>query len=129
MAALETIASLAAVVSALADVYTIAKEPFENYLVKRRKEITTNNVPADLIAFFGSYSDDEVKKIEERLLKCRAQFIAEGDGENRRTCLCSVLKHVHEGNAGLPSGPWSELANQLKCGLNNAPPGIVVPTR
>lgn len=116
MAGLDTIASLAAVVSALTDLYTLGKEPFEDYLRRRRETITPNTLDGGSISFFSSYSDKEVRAIEKRLLECRKRFIAEGNGLQRRKCLCSVLADVRSGNNGLPpSTSWHQLADQLSC--------------
>ncbi|MER8734234.1 hypothetical protein NKH28_31300 [Mesorhizobium sp. M1227] len=115
MAALETIASLSAVVSALADVYSIGRDTFDNYLAKRRAEITPDIVNDSTFEFFSSYDDREVKAIERRLLDCRSRFIRDGSGRDRKSCLCSILKEVQSGNNGLPPGVWSDLAHTLGC--------------
>jgi len=115
MAALETIASLAAVVSALTDVYTVGRDTYQNYLARRRREMTPSTLSQQVIVFFGTYTDEEVEAIERRLRACTERFIAEGVGGARKTCICSVLQDVQAGNNGLPDGKWKELAEALGC--------------
>jgi hypothetical protein len=115
MATLETIASVAAVGSALLEVYKFGNEPFTTVLSRSRASITPETVDAVSVATFGSYTDEEVRSIEKRLLQCRKRFIIDGDGAQRRRCMCGVLKDVAQGNGGLPGGIWSELSQQLNC--------------
>jgi hypothetical protein len=66
---------------------------------------------------FSTYSDDEVNAIARRLDECRRRFIAEGDGEQRRKCMCNALTDLKAGNGGqLPHADhWYEYWEQLRC--------------
>ena len=54
-----------------------------------------------LQAAFNTYGKNEVEAIVNRIENCRRLFIDEGSGDDRRRCLCSVLRNVSSGNNGL----------------------------
>jgi len=49
--------------------------------------------------------------------RCRSRFMQEGSGQQRITCICSVLTDAKEGSGGdLPDvGNWPDIFQQLKC--------------
>jgi predicted CopG family antitoxin len=114
MLSLEQFAALAAIISAMADMYNIGRDSFSDYLQRR------NNAPDYLSRgeilrnIFGTYSDAEVEAIKDRIESCRNRFIAEGSGKNRIACLCSVLNDVKDGNGGIiPVPEWERTHKQL----------------
>lgn len=113
MPALETVAAVSAVISAIIDVSN--SDAWNNFSeVLRRKRKDTQPTQAE-IDFFSTYRDEEMKELEKRLINCSKRFVAEGNGNARRACLCSVLTDIYDGNNGFPKEEWSKLAKQL-CG-------------
>lgn len=66
---------------------------------------------------FSTYSEAEVEEILRRLEGCRDRFISQGDGADRARCICSIFRHVMDGNGGvLPViDDWGNIFRQLKC--------------
>jgi hypothetical protein len=114
MLSLDQFAALAAIVSAMADMYNIGRDTFNDYL-KRRKNAPDYLSRGEILRnIFGTYSDDEVEAIKNRIESCRNRFIAEGSGKNRVACLCSVLNDVKDGNGGtIPIPEWERTHQQL----------------
>jgi hypothetical protein len=116
MLTLEQFSQLAAIISAMADVYTIGKESFSEYLARRQKSDRYEEQGKALQEALSTYSDAEVDAIRARIEECRSRFIYEGSGPARKTCLCSVLRDVREGNGGsLPDPEWEKYFNILGC--------------
>jgi hypothetical protein len=84
---------------------------------KHREEKDTIQESQRVSAAFSTYSDKEVKTILSRLEQCRDRFIKQGGGEDRASCLCSVLNEVKNGNGGrLPRiDDWENIYRQLGC--------------
>lgn len=108
--------AIAAMISAMADVITIGRETYETYLRLRRDDPSTAKTAEILAKAFSSYSAEEIAAIEERIKRCRGRFIEEGSGEARRTCFCSVLRDVRDGNGGtFPDPYWEATYANLGC--------------
>jgi hypothetical protein len=109
-------ASLAAIISAMIDVVQIGRETFRAYLKKRQNDPQLPARARALEAALSTYSTEEVAAIIDRIGSCRERFVAEGSGKQRRTCICSVLRDVKEGNGGtIPDPEWERAYEQLKC--------------
>lgn len=108
--------TIAATISAMADVYQIGKETYETYF-KRRLATKDNEAKARALErAFGTFSDEEVSSIDERIKGCRQRFIDQGSGQSRKSCLCSVLLEVLLGNGGsIPDPEWQRLFEALGC--------------
>lgn len=116
MLSLEQFSELAAIISAMADVYLIGRDTFSAYLTRRMRASDYQTRGQILLDVFSTYTDDEVDAIEERIKRCRDRFIREGSGNARRKCICSVLSDVKAGNGGtIPVGDWKKIYDQLKC--------------
>ena len=110
------LAALAASISAMVDVIRIGKETYEEYYLKRQDDPALQQKIAALQTGFSTYSPEEIEAIEGRLENCRKRFITEGDGGARKTCLCSVLTDVRDGNGGhIPDDEWEEAYQTLNC--------------
>jgi hypothetical protein len=108
--------ALAAVVSAMCDVIRTGRDAFEDFFENRRAAPDAEQRGASMAAAMSTYSDDEVYAIDGRIQNCRDRFIREGSGEQRKTCLCSVLHDVKDGNGGSISiDDWSNMYEQLGC--------------
>lgn len=117
MVTLEQASQLAAIVSAMADVYTVGRETFASYLRARQSDANYEAAGERLLVALGSYNDREVNRIKARIEGCRDRFIAEGGGSDRKDCLCSVLREVRDGNGGtLPDKGWQKTFEVLGCG-------------
>jgi hypothetical protein len=113
---LATWAARAAIVSAMADTLTIGGKAFEFFYTKRLQDPDLQQKALALQAAYSTYSDREVEAIKKRIEGCRDRFIAEGAGEGRKTCLCSVLQDVKDGNGGsIPVDDWKNTYDQLHC--------------
>ena len=109
--------ALAAVVSAMCDVFRTGKDAFEEFLQRRETEPQAESRGAAFAAAMSTFSQDELYAIKSRIESCRDRFIREGSGEQRKTCLCSVLTDVKVGNGGIiPIQDWSDLYEVLGCG-------------
>ncbi len=116
MITLELASQIAATISAMADVYSLGKESFSQYLDRRQKSKEYNARGEILQKALSSYGDDEIDAIDERIRACKDRFIREGSGQNRKKCLCSVLTDVRDGNGGsFPFPQWRSLYKQLGC--------------
>lgn len=116
MLTLDQFAALAAIISAMADVYTVGRDTFSDYLERRRSAPDYRQKGEALQKALSTYSDQEIDAIKDRIENCRERFIREGSGEQRKTCLCSVLNDVKDGNGGvMPVSEWDEIYNQLNC--------------
>ena len=116
MVELFSLATAAAVISAMVDVIQLGKETFQEYLSRRQRDPTLAAKEQALANAFSTYSDTEVDAIMERIESCRQRFIDEGSGVPRRNCLCSVLRDVRDGNGGtIPDPEWERNYNQLNC--------------
>jgi hypothetical protein len=114
---LSDLASIAAIVSAMCDVISTGRDTFQTFYNKRISAPDARSRGRVLRRAFSTYTDEEVGAIRDRLLGCRRRFIAEGSGPQRRTCLCSVLQDVREGNGGtIPFDDWSNVYDTLGCG-------------
>lgn len=114
MMPLSDLASLAAIVSAMCDVLSTGRETFEFFYQERLAE-PVNLQRANLLA--STFSEDELDAIRDRIGGCRRRFIHEGDGAQRKKCLCSVLTDVKDGNGGhIPDDEWERMYEQLGCG-------------
>jgi hypothetical protein len=110
-------AELAAIVSAMADVYRFGRDAFSVFLARRRAAPDYIDNGRVLQQIYSTYSDSEIEAIKERIERCRERFIAEGAGEARRRCLCSVLSDVKAGNGGtIPLPDWANIYSTLGCG-------------
>jgi len=69
---------------------------------------------------FSTFSDKEVQAIIRRIAGCRDRFIAQGGGEDRARCLCSIFRKISDGNGGvLPRvDDWQNMFRQLNCGVD-----------
>jgi hypothetical protein len=116
MIGLEHASQIAAIISAMADVYSVGKESFSQYLERRQKAKDYVSRGEILQKALSSYDDDEIDAINERIRSCKDRFIREGSGQNRKKCLCSVLTDVKDGNGGdFPFPEWDRLYRQLGC--------------
>jgi len=113
---LEVASQLAAVISAMTDVYSLGKQSFAGYLAGREKASDFQERGELLRKALSTYDDSEIKVIEKRIKGCRDRFKKEGGGRARKLCLCSVLKDVKDGNGGkFPFPEWESIYNQLGC--------------
>lgn len=111
-----SLATAAAVISAMVDVIQLGKETFQEYLNRRQKDPSLTTKAKALAEAFSTFSQPEIEAIMKRIENCRQRFIDEGSGAARRTCLCSVLRDVREGNGGtIPDPEWERNYEQLKC--------------
>jgi hypothetical protein len=111
-------ADIAAIISAMTDVFTTGLETFQYFYEARRSAPDATRRGEILRNAFSTYSDDEIKSIERRLKACRDRFINEGDGPQRRRCFCSVLGDVKDGNGGsIPIPDWDSIYKTLGCPL------------
>ncbi|MBS9477750.1 hypothetical protein [Ancylobacter radicis] len=116
MISLENASQIAAIVSAMADVYSIGRATFSQYLIQRENAKDYVSRGEALQKALSSYDDDEIEAIEKRIRSCKDRFIREGSGQSRKTCLCSVLTDVKDGNGGnFPFPEWGNLHEQLGC--------------
>jgi hypothetical protein len=116
MLSLTEFSELAAIISAMADVYSIGRETFSVYFERRRSARDFTQKGVVLQGVFSTYSDEEVDAIAKRIKNCRDRFIKEGSGESRVTCFCSVLTDVKDGNGGIiPDPDWKRIYEQLDC--------------
>jgi hypothetical protein len=116
MATLAEFAEWAAIISAMADVYTVGRATFTDFLNRRRAAPNYVARGQLLQAALSTYSDDEIEAIKKRIESCRDRFIAEGSGAQRKVCLCSVLSDVRDGNGGtIPMPDLHDIYNTLGC--------------
>lgn len=107
---------LAAVISAMIDVVRLGRDAYADFLSQRREDPDLGAKANGLAAALGTYSEDEVAAIIERIERCRRRFVAEGSGAARKRCICSVLRDVRDGNGGtLPNEEWEAAWRQLRC--------------
>jgi hypothetical protein len=66
---------------------------------------------------YMTFSDKEVEALTDRLLRCADRFVMEGDGQQRRRCICSVLLDAKEGNGDeIPDiADMPKVFEQLRC--------------
>jgi len=66
---------------------------------------------------FSTYSDREIQELIRKIEGCRDRFIAQGGGEARSRCLCSIFNEIKAGNGGsLPHiDDWERMYAALKC--------------
>ena len=106
---------IAALISGMVDVINLGV-PLSEAIALHRRDPRNARLALVLQSAFSTYSDDEVRAIEDRIKSCRERFMAEGSGERRAACLCSVLRDVKDGNGGdLPAAEWEDIFSQLKC--------------
>ena len=102
----------------MADVISVGRETFSVYLEQRRSGKDFVEKGEVLQKALSTYSDEEVKAINERIKSCRDRFIEEGS-EGRVKCFCSVLTDVKLGNGGnIPDPDWEKLYDTLDCAWN-----------
>jgi hypothetical protein len=101
---------------AVFDAITLGASVSDAYQKHKQEPATISESRRASVAF-STYSDEELDALAKRLQQCQAIFIAEGDGEQRNRCFCSVLNHYKVGNGGvLP--PIDNLVNmyaQMHC--------------
>lgn len=111
-----TLATTAAVISAMVDVVQLGSESFQTYLKRRQADPSLPDKERALEIAFSTFSAPELRSIHERIESCRQRFIEEGSGKARRGCICSVLRDVREGNGGtIPDSEWEKSFQKLKC--------------
>lgn len=111
-----SLGGIAATISAMIDVWRIGKESFQDYFNLREKDPSLASKESTLEKAFSTYSQEELRAIKKRIDECKARFIKEGSGEQRRSCICSVLKDVRDGNGGtIPDPEWEAAFHQLRC--------------
>ena len=111
-----SLATAAAVISAMVDVIQLGKETFLEYFSRREHDPTLPAKEQALVKAFSTYSPGEIQAILDRIESCRQRFIDEGAGPARRNCLCSVLRDVRDGNGGtIPDPEWERNFSQLNC--------------
>jgi hypothetical protein len=116
MLSLEQFAYLAAIISAMADVYTVGRDTFSDYFAARQRAPDYRDKGQRLQQALSTYSDAEMEAIKARIEACRDRFILEGSGPQRKTCLCSVLSDVRADNGGIiPEPEWQRVYDQLGC--------------
>jgi hypothetical protein len=116
MFTLEQFAALAAIVSAMVDVYKVGRGTFTSFLDSRKRAPDYISKGEILKKALSTFSDRELDAIKERIEGCRDRFIEEGSGARRKNCLCSVLNDVRDGNGGsIPVPEWDEMYDQLGC--------------
>jgi hypothetical protein len=116
MLTLEQYAALAAIISAMTDVYTVGRDSFTSFLDRRKRASDYLSRGELLKHALSTFSDRELDAIKERIEGCRDRFINEGSGVRRKNCLCSVLNDVRDGNGGsIPIPEWDDIYNQLGC--------------
>jgi hypothetical protein len=93
----QTAAHIAAVVTATINFIRFGRETYEQLLKTASNDPLTSEIAR---ALMGSYSPEEVEAIERRLKGCRDRAIKQGGGEDRHSCICSVLDEVRLGNGG-----------------------------
>ena len=110
-------ANIVATISAMCAVVQTGKEIYESYFSDYRGSPNIEKEAHTLRLALMTYTENEVKEIEDRIEGCRDRFIKEGSGERRARCLCSVLTDVKDGNGGdMPDiDSWEEIYDQLKC--------------
>lgn len=107
---------LAAMISAMIDVVRLGRDTYAEFVSERREDPELGPKAKGLAAALGTYSQDEVAAIIERIDECRQRFMAEGSGAARTRCICSVLRDVRDGNGGtLPHEDWEAAWDQLGC--------------
>jgi len=89
----------------------------EKAYVQHRAEQATITEARRVSRVYSTYSDAEIEAILKRLKRCAERFVAEGSGQGRKDCLCSVFKDVIDGNGGsLPHiDDWDNIFRQLNC--------------
>ncbi|MDE0035830.1 MAG: hypothetical protein OXU75_22215 [Deltaproteobacteria bacterium] len=107
--------ALAAIISAMVDVYRLGTETFQSYYYRWYESEENVDRARKLQSVLSTYSDAEIKAIKDRIENCRMKFIAEGDGDQRRRCLCSVLYDVKTGDGGNIADDWANMYEHLKC--------------
>jgi hypothetical protein len=116
MFSLDEFAALAAIISAMADVYTVGRDTFSEFLSRRQSSPDYQAKGQLLQHAFSTFSDAELEAIKKRIEACRDRFIREGSGGQRKTCFCSVLTDVKDGNGGVINDPdWRRAYEQLGC--------------
>ena len=116
MISLENASQIAAIVSAMADVYSLGKATFSQFLIQREKAKDYVARGEALQKALSSYDNDEIEAINRRIRSCKDRFIREGSGQSRKTCLCSVLTDVKDGNGGeFPFPEWRIWYKQIGC--------------
>jgi hypothetical protein len=87
---------------------------FLSVLKKYRADPATIQESKRVSAVFSTFSDAEVAAIAKRLDECRKRFAAEGSGQQRAACFCSVFSDVRDGNGGIPPiDDWQNMFRQL----------------
>jgi hypothetical protein len=88
---------------------------FLSSLRKYRADASTIQESRRASRVFSTYSDAEIASVTSRLEDCRKRFAAEGSGEQRARCFCSVFKDLADGNGGeIPLiDDWQNMFRQL----------------
>lgn len=84
---------------------------------KYREDPATIREAFRVSAVYSTYEEGEIQALLKRLQGCRDRFMAQGGGEERTRCLCSVLAEAAAGNGGdlPPIDDWQNIYSQLKC--------------
>ena len=106
---------IAAIVSAMCDVITTGRDTFKAFYEHHINAPDTRR-QATVLQHALSYSAEELEAIKQRLNECRERFIAEGGGQQRTRCICSVLRNVKNGNGGkIPLREWEKAYKAMAC--------------
>jgi hypothetical protein len=107
------------VIAGLKALYDVAREGvgYAESLRRHRNEPATQEAAKRASDALSTYSDAEVDSILARIEGCRKRFIAQGGGEDRKTCMCSIFKEIAAGNGGtLPHvDDWENMSRRLNC--------------
>jgi hypothetical protein len=95
-------------------------EGVPDYVQSFQKHLREEDTIAEarrVAATFSTYSDDEIRALIKQIDGCRTRFIAQGGGEDRVRCFCSILNEMKEGNGGiLPFiDDWKRMHEQFNC--------------
>jgi hypothetical protein len=113
--ALSQWANIASIIGAMMDVINTGRDTYDFFLKQRQKSKTTEKIAERLQISFSTYSEEEIGALEKRINNCRVLFIREGSGQQRKECLCSVLRNIKDGNNGFPDAEWSVMYDHLGC--------------
>ena len=114
---LEALAAIASTISAMCAVLDLGvRRPNGSLVYPDILHAPVVNATLDQLAASNTYELRELEAIRARLDGCYDHFVSEGGGEQRRTCLCSVVNDVVRGNGGvIPIDDWAQRYEQLNC--------------
>lgn len=116
MATAQTWLEVLAWTKALFEAATSSVNLYDTYQ-KHKAERDTQEEASRVSQAFSTFSEEEVGAMLERLKGCRDRFIAQGGGQERSNCICSVLNEAKRGNGGtLPHiDDWKRIFSTLGC--------------